>query len=101
MNANFIKKIVVVAFVSFAGTSIASESEPAVAVKTDGMSSHLAATIQGKAAEGFAALRQYVIRTRMIHALDLRSLIRDDAWEAARNAADTPMQVAVSTDVTR
>jgi hypothetical protein len=70
MNANFIKQIVVVTLVSFAGTSIASEPEPAVTVKTDGMSSHLAATIQEKATQGFATLRHYVIRTRMIHQLD-------------------------------
>lgn len=97
MNANFSKQIVVMILVSFAGASIASEPEPAVAVKTDGMSAHLAAKVQERAAHGFTALRHYVIRTRMIHALDLRSVIREESAPGiAQGRAEKPSQVAAS-----
>ena len=62
--------------VSFAGAALAQETEPPVAVNTDGMPHFLAEKVKRKAAEGMTALRRYVYITRAIHALDLRTIVR-------------------------
>lgn len=98
MNANFSKQIVVMVLVSLAGsTAIAKEPEPSVAVKTDGLAPYLAATVEEKAAQGFGALRHYVIRTRMIHALDLHTLVRNESPQAvAQKPAEKAPQIAAT-----
>ena len=58
-----------------AGTAAAQETEPPVAVKTDGMALHVAAKVKEKAAHGITALRQYAYITRAMHQIDLRSIV--------------------------
>lgn len=49
-----------------------------VAVKTDGLSSFVARSIEEKAALGIDELRRYVERTRMIHGLYIPDLVRQE-----------------------
>ena len=83
MNANFTKSIVVMTLVCFAGVAHAqqqpSEQEPPVAVKTEGMPSFMADKLKEKAAQGSTELRRYIDRTRMVHSIDFRSILREDA----------------------
>lgn len=96
MNANFAKQIVAMILVAFAGTPLAREPEPAVAVKTQGLPPHVAAKVKEKAAQGSTALRQYVTNTRMVNELDFRSLLREGSAPniALDLRARKPAQVA-------
>lgn len=82
MNTNFTKSIVIMTLVCFAGVAHAQqqreERELPVAVKTDGMPSFMAEKVKEKAAQGSTELRRYVDRTRMVHSIDFRSILRDD-----------------------
>lgn len=62
---------------SFAGSARAAESTP-VALDKDAVPPLIAKAVEAEAAKGVDALRQYVYRTRMIHALNLKTLVRDD-----------------------
>jgi len=75
MKANRISSLVCAIGISFAGAALAQETEPPVAVNTDGMPLHVAARVKQKAAQGITALRRYVWITRAINELDLRSIV--------------------------
>ena len=98
MNAKIHSQLVVMVLVALASsTALAKEPEPPVAVKTDGLSPYLAATVEEKAAQGFSALRRYVIRTRMIHALDLNTLVREEPSQAvAQKPTEKAPQIAAT-----
>jgi hypothetical protein len=68
------KSLCVAALLSISGASYASDSP--VAVNTEGLSPGLAAKVEAKAQQGHAELRRFIWRTRMIYALDMRSLLR-------------------------
>ena len=74
MNAITRKSLYLAALLAVSGA--ASAAEPPVAVSTEGMPAYLAAKVEAKAQQGQAELRRFVWRTRMIYALDLRSLVR-------------------------
>lgn len=76
MNANLTTRYLTMFLVSFTGSSFAEPAQP-VAVKTDGMPPQVAAKVKEKAAQGVAPLRRYVDSTRMVNALDFRSLLRE------------------------
>lgn len=69
--------IVFVSAALFAGSALAQENEPPLAVNTDGMAPHVAAKVKQKAAEGATALRRYIWITRSQHQLDMRSIVRE------------------------
>lgn len=96
MNTKLTKQLVAMFLVSLAGTTHADQTEPAVAVKTEGMPPHVAEKVREKAAQGSTALRRYVDSTRMINALDFRSILREEASPGmARNErVEKPVQVA-------
>ena len=78
---------------SFAGSALAAESAAPVSLNKAEVPPMIAKAVEAKAAEGIGALRQYVQRTRMVHALSLRTLVRDgDAEAIARN--EEKVQVA-------
>lgn len=83
--------------ISLAGAANAQQPEPAVAVRSDGLPPRVAAKVREKAAEGPTALRRYVELTRMVSALDFRSLLRESSSSnLATNAkAEEPVRVAV------
>lgn len=67
------------------GAANAQTTEPAVAVKTDGLPPHVAAHVIAKAEQGITALRQYVWISRGVNMLELRALLREE--EPARAAS--------------
>jgi len=73
MNTGIHKSMAMAILMTFAGAAYASEP---VAVNTEGMSPRLAAQVQQKAQEGVTELRLFVIRTRTIYGLDLRTIVR-------------------------
>ena len=74
MNASIHKSsIAIVVLLSISGASYAAEP---VAVNTEGMPQFLAAKVEAKAREGSNELRRFVWRTRMVYALDLKSIAR-------------------------
>ncbi len=81
MNANVTTRYLTMFLVSLAGSSFAEPAQP-VAVKIDGMPPHVAAKVKEKAAQGAAPLRRYVDSTRMVNALDFRSLLREAPAES-------------------
>ena len=74
MKTRTIKSLALAVFLSISGVSYAAD--PAVAVNTEGMSPALAAKVEAKARQGTGELRRFVWRTRMVYALDLRSIVR-------------------------
>ena len=60
------------------------------------MPPHVAAKVKEKAAQGPTALRRYVDTTRMVNALDFRSILREEASPTmARNERiEKPARVA-------
>ena len=78
MDTFFFRTALVVFFVLLAGACRASQPEPPVAVKTDGLPPHVAEKVRDRAAQGITPLRRYVTSTRMVNELDLRSIIRED-----------------------
>ena len=73
MNARH-KSIALAVLLSISGAAYAVD--PAIAVNTEGMSPALAAKVEMKARQGANELRRFVWRTRMVYALDLRSIVR-------------------------
>lgn len=67
------------------GASFAQASEPAIAVKTDGLPQHVAVKVEQKAAEGVTSLRRYVWITRGMHGLDMRSVVREPTAVVTRD----------------
>lgn len=59
-----------------AAPAFAQESEPPVAVRTEGLPLHVAAKVKQKAAQGITALRQYVWISRGVNQLDVHSIVR-------------------------
>jgi len=101
MSNNITKHLVVMFLVSFAGAAHAErETEPPVAVKTEGLPIHVARKVKEKAAEGVTALRRYVNNTRMVNGLEIRSIVREQASpDMALNAkAEPAVQVAASSE---
>ena len=93
MNANRTGHWAFIFLVTCAGAAHASE--PAVAVKTDGLPPHVAARVAAKAEEGITALRQYVWISRSVNQLDLRSLLREE--EPEQVAQGEPREEAPAT----
>ena len=58
------------------GPVFAQQPEPPVAVKTDGMPSHLRERILEKAAQGQTALIQYINRTKTVHQLRVEDVVK-------------------------
>lgn len=107
MNANFTKSIVVMTLVCFAGVAHAQQQreqqEPPVAVKTDGMPPFMAGKVKEKAAQGATELRRYVDRTRMVHSIDFRSILREDAKPnlTLNTKTEEPTKMAEAAPATR
>lgn len=105
MNANFTKSIVVMTLVCFAGGAHAQQprEESPVAVRTDGMPPFIAEKVKEKAAQGSTELRRYVDRTRMVHSIDFRSILREDAKPnlTLNTKTEEPSKVAEAAPATR
>lgn len=67
-----------------------------VAVRTQGLPSHVAARVEEKAAQGITALRQYVWISRAVNQLDLRSLLREEAPPQVAQRDEPPTVAALN-----
>ena len=79
MNTNLIRTIVAASLFAFSASAAAQQTEPPVAVKTDGLPEHLRARIEAKAQEGPTALIRYVNSTRHLHNLRVEEIVVSDA----------------------
>ena len=82
---------------SMAGAAWAQQGqESPVAVRTNGLPTHVAARVEQKAAQGITALRQYVWISRTVNQLDLRSLLREEAPEQVAERDEPPTVAALN-----
>jgi hypothetical protein len=70
-----------------AGVAAEDAAEPAVAVKVDGLSTHVRSRIEAKAKQGLTALIQYLNTSRPVHQLRAEDIVK-------RADSASPTQVA-------